>query len=234
MKTVLITGGSGGIGEAICEEFAKDSDVIFTYNSNEEKALQIAERLNCTAIKCDVSCSFDVKNLYETVKKSFPRIDVLVNNAGISQIKLFSDITDYEWQKMISVNLNSAFYVTKAFLKDMINAKKGSIINISSVWGVHGASCEVHYSTSKAALIGFTKALAKEAGPSGITVNCIAPGVIDTPMNCHLSEDEKAYLTEETPLGRMGKASEVAVLVRNISESSFITGQIIGIDGGFY
>lgn len=234
MRTVLVTGGSGAIGAAICEELAKDSDIIFTYNTSADKAAELEAKLHCTAVKCDVSDPEDVKNLRDTVYKSYPKIDVLVNNAGISQIKLFTDITDYEWQNMININLNSAFYVTKAFLPKMISAKSGSIINISSVWGVHGASCEVHYSAAKAGLIGLTKALSKEVGPSGISVNCIAPGVIDTPMNAHLGEDDMKELIEATPLSKIGKPSDIAKLVRYLAESEFVTGQTIGIDGGFY
>ncbi|MGN0701205.1 MAG: SDR family oxidoreductase, partial [Oscillospiraceae bacterium] len=169
------------------------------------------------------------------VMKSYGHIDILVNNAGISQIKLFTDITDDDWSRMLSINLTGCFNVTKAVLPSMINRKSGAVVNISSVWGVHGASCEVHYSAAKAGLIGMTKALAKEVGNSGITVNCVAPGVIDSPMNSsHLSPEELSALAEETPLGRLGRAEEVAQAVRALAENRFITGQVLGVDGGFY
>lgn len=235
MSVVFVTGGTGAIGSAICSEFAKTDDVIFSYNSSEEKAAELKKRLCCEAVRMDVSDAESVKGAVTDILKKFGHIDVLVNNAGISQIKLFTDITEDDWNRMISVNLTGCFNVTQAVLPSMINRKSGAVVNISSVWGVHGASCEVHYSAAKAGLIGMTKALAKEVGASGITVNCIAPGVIDSPMNSsHLSAEELSVLAEETPLGRMGRAEEVAQAVRAVCENRFITGQVLGVDGGFY
>lgn len=235
MSVVFITGGTGAIGEAIAEEFARTDDVVITYNKNVEKALKLSEKLRCTAFEMNALSENSVKTAVESALKEFGKIDILVNNAGISLIKPFTDITDEEWQNMVEVNLTGVFRVTKAVVSGMIKRKSGAIANISSVWGVHGASCETAYSASKAGVIGFTKALAKELGPSGITVNAIAPGVIESPMNTsHLTESELEALCAETPLGRMGKPSEVAAAVRSVAENRFITGQVIGVDGGFY
>lgn len=235
MSVVFITGGTGAIGEAIAEEFARTDDVVITYNRNAQKALKLSEKLRCTAFEMNALSENSVKTAVESALKEFGKIDILVNNAGVSLIKPFTDITDEEWQNMVEVNLTGVFRVTKAVVMGMINRKNGAIVNISSVWGVHGASCETAYSASKAGVIGFTKALAKELGPSGITVNAIAPGVIESPMNTsHLNESELEALCAETPLGRMGKPSEVAAAVRSVAENRFITGQVIGVDGGFY
>ncbi len=235
MSVVLVTGGTGAIGSAIAAEFAATDDVIITYNSRAEEAQQLCERLHCTAVKMDVSDRSSVDDAVAEVLKSFGHIDILVNNAGISQIRLFTDTTQSDWEQIMGINLTGCFNVTQAAVKSMISRKSGAIVNISSVWGVHGASCEVAYSASKAGMIGLTKALAKELGASGITVNCIAPGVIDSPMNsAHLSEDELNELCEATPLMRLGRAEEVAKAVRSLAENRFITGQILGVDGGFY
>lgn len=235
MSVVFVTGGTGAIGSAICSEFSKTDDVIFSYNTGAEKAQELKATLCCEAVKMDVSDAASVNAAVSEVLKSYGHIDILVNNAGISQIKLFTDITDDDWSRMLSVNLTGCFNVTKAVLPSMINRKSGAVVNISSVWGVHGASCEVHYSAAKAGLIGMTKALAKEVGASGITVNCVAPGVIDSPMNSsHLTPEELSGLAEETPLGRLGRAEEVAQAVRALAENRFITGQVVGVDGGFY
>lgn len=235
MSVVLVTGGTGAIGSAIAAEFAETDDVVITYNSRAEEAQQLCQNLHCTAVKMDVSDRSSVDNAMAEVLKSFGHIDILVNNAGISQIKLFTDVTQEDWQRMIGINLTGCFNVTQAAVKSMISRKSGAIVNISSVWGVHGASCEVAYSAAKAGMIGMTKALAKELGASDITVNCIAPGVIDSPMNsAHLSEDELNELCEATPLMRLGRAEEVAKAVRALAENRFITGQILGVDGGFY
>ncbi len=235
IMAVVITGGTGAIGSAIAEIFAKDSDVAVIYKSSDDKAADLSERIGCKCYKADITSKEQTVLATESIIKDFGRIDVLINNAGISQIKMFSDITELDWYNMIDVHLTGAFNVTQAFLPYMVKRKQGSIINISSVWGVHGASCEVHYSTVKAGLIGFTKALSKELAPSGITVNCVAPGVIDSPMNnAHLSEEEMAELICETPLGRLGTASDVAKAVKYLSTADFVTGQVIGVDGGFY
>ena len=229
MSVVLITGGSGAIGAALVREFAATDDVIFTYNTNRE---QICD--NAVSLQMDVADANSVREAVERVLKEFSRIDVLVNNAGISLIKPFLDTTAEEWQRMLDVDLTGVFNVTKAVVPSMVSRKSGAVVNVSSVWGVHGASCETAYSAAKAGVIGFTKALAKELGPSGITVNAVAPGVLDSPMNsAHLSEQELSELAEETPLGRLGMPEEVARAVRSLAENRFITGQVLGVDGGF-
>lgn len=234
MSTVLITGGTGAIGTAVAEEFAKTDDVIFTYNTGREQARSLMRKLNCSCTNMDITDNNSVNEAVQGILREYGHIDILVNNAGISLIKPFLDTSCDDWRHMIDVNLTGVFNVTKAVTPSMVSRKSGAIVNISSVWGVYGASCEVAYSAAKAGVIGFTKALAKELGLSGITVNAIAPGVIDSPMNiAHLSKDELAELAEETPLNRLGKPSEVAKAVRALAENRFITGQILGVDGGF-
>lgn len=233
MSVVLITGGSGAIGAAIAEEFARTDDVIFTYNRNEEQARETAARLRCRAVRADVADTGSVNEAVEGVLRGFGHIDVLVNNAGISLIKPFLDTSYEEWKHIIDVNLTGVFNVTRAVVPSMVRRKSGAVVNISSVWGTCGASCEVAYSAAKAGIIGFTKALAKELGLSGITVNAVAPGVIDSPMNAHLTAEELAQLAEETPLCRLGQPREVAAAVRALAENRFITGQTLGVDGGF-
>lgn len=234
MSTVMITGGTGAIGEALVEDFARTDDVVFTYNSRKEKARELAKKFNCSCEHMDVADVMSVHMNVKEILRKFGHIDILVNNAGISLIKPFLDMYITEWQQMIDVDLNGVFYVTREVARSMVNRKSGAIVNISSVWGVCGASCEVAYSAAKAGVIGFTKALAKELGPSGITVNAVAPGVIDSPMNtAHLTSDELQVLAEETPLNRLGKPSEVASAVRALAENRFITGQVLGVDGGF-
>jgi len=230
MKTAIITGGTGAIGKALVAEFAKDYRVVFTYCNNEEDAITLSDKYSATAVQCDISDPDEIKKLSPYIKGC----SLLINNAGISQIKLFTDITDEDWAKMIGVNLSGVFYLTREVVPEMVHNKAGSIINISSVWGVHGASCEVHYSAAKAGVIGLTKALSKELGPSDIRVNCIAPGVIDSRMNAHLNADELLELTDSTPLGRMGTPEEIAHAARFFEQNKFATGQILGVDGGFY
>ena len=240
-KTVIITGSSSGIGAAAAIEFAKsDYNVVINYNNSKEKALKILEKvraLGCLsiAVKADVSKFEESKILIEKCVEQFGGVDVLVNNAGISEFKLFTDITESDWSKMIQTNLSSAFYCSKFAVKEMLKKHTGKIINISSRWGIAGASCEVHYSAAKAGMIGFTKALAKELGPSGINVNCIAPGVIDTQMNGSLSKEDMANLINDTPCGRIGTPEEIAKLILFLAsdESSFITVQVIISNGGF-
>ncbi len=235
MGVVLITGGTGAIGSALVEEFSRTDDVVFTYNNNEKRAGELEKEFRCTSVRMDLSDLQSVRSSVKSVLDSFGRIDVLVNNAGIALIKPFLDYTEEDWLKIIDCDLNGCFRVTRAVAESMVSRKSGAIVNISSVWGVHGASCEVAYSAAKAGVIGFTKALAKELAPSGITVNAIAPGVIDSPMNNdHLSPEDIAELCEETPLGRLGQPSEVAKAVRAVAENGFITGQVLGVDGGFY
>lgn len=233
MSTVFITGGSGAIGSAIAEEFAKTDDVILTYNIQKEQARFLMGKLNCFCTPMDVTDVNSVNETVQNVLREFGHIDILVNNAGISLIKPFLDTSYEDWRRMIDVDLTGVFNVTRAVVPSMVNRKSGAVVNISSVWGVSGASCETAYSAAKAGVIGLTKALAKELGLSGITVNAIAPGVIDSPMNSgHLSSGELDTLAEETPLNRLGKPSEVAKAVRAIAENKFITGQVLVVDGG--
>lgn len=229
---VLITGGSRGIGRACVEKFAAEGHkVTFFYHSNDASAMQVSNITGAVALKCDIS---DPTAVSEAVKQA-GTADVLINNAGICDFAFFDSITDEQWRHMIDVNLSGAFYVSREASKNMITQKSGKIINIGSMWGKVGAACEVHYSAAKAGIRGMTLALAKELGPSGITVNCIEPGVIDTEMNSTLSDEDIVQLIADTPLGRIGAPREVAELAYFLASdaASFITGQIIGIDGGF-
>lgn len=233
---VLITGGSRGIGEACVRAFCQKGDsVAFIYRSNHERANALALETGAIAICADVSNATSATAATREAIERLGGIDVLVNNAGVAQIKLFSDITDEDWSRMIDTNLSGAFYTAREASRIMVAQHAGRIINIGSMWGKTGASCEVHYSASKAGLRGLTMALAKELGPSNITVNCIEPGVIDTEMNAALDEATREELANSTPLCRIGKAEEVAAAVCFLAskEASFITGQIIGVDGGF-
>ena len=240
-KTVLITGSSRGIGAATALKFADMGyNVVINYNKSEKEAFKVLEKVRskgvaAIAIKSDVSKSSEAESLVEKAISEFGKLDVLVNNAGIAQQKLFTDISESEWKKMFENNVQSVFNCSKPAAKDMIKNHSGKIINVSSVWGVCGASCEVHYSASKAGVIGFTKALAKELGPSGITVNCVAPGVIDTDMNAHLTKEDLEDLINSTPLMRLGLPSDIANLICFLGgeDAGFITGQTIGCDGGF-
>lgn len=231
MKKVLITGGSRGIGAACVRKFAKGGyTVFFTYVSHSEAAEKLAAETGARAIKCDVSNPDDIKHLAGEISN----LDYIVNNAGIAQQKLFTDITESDWDRMFDINIKGMFLTTQAFVKDMINAHKGSIVNISSIWGLSGGSCEVHYSASKAAVIGFTKALSDELGPSGIRVNCVAPGVIDTDMNSIHDAETLGGLAEKTPLMRLGKPEDVAETVFYLSDKAdFITGEVLKVSGGF-
>ncbi len=233
---VLITGGSRGIGAACVRKFTEEGHrVAFFYRSSHTRAEQLARETGALAIPVDVSSTAEVDDAVGRVLDAMGSIDVLVNNAAISQIKLFGELTDEDWRSVMATNLDGVFYVTRAVSRHMVSRKAGRIVNVGSMWGKIGASCEVHYSASKAALRGMTMALAKELGPSGITVNCVEPGVIDTEMNASLDESAKAALREETPLCRMGRAGEVAdaILFLSSDRASFITGQILGVDGGF-
>ena len=235
-RTVLITGGSRGIGAECVRYFTKNGDqVVFFYHSAEEAAKRLAHETGSYAIRADVSDPVAVVNGVNKARETLGEIGILVNNAGVSHIGLLSDMTDSEWDRVIGTNLSGAFYVTRAVLPDMIHRHAGRIINIGSMWGKVGASCEVAYSASKAGLRGLTMALAKELGPSGITVNCIEPGVIATEMNASLSEETLGILREETPLSRLGTPKEVAAAVFFLASegAAFITGQTLGVDGGF-
>lgn len=230
MKNVLITGGSRGIGRACVEYFVKSGHrVFFTYNKNTAAAEAVSRETGAVMIK-----SGDIERLVGTVHE-YGTLDILVNNAGIAEQIMFQDITEEKWDKMFDTNIRDMFLITKAFYNDFIEKKSGKIVNVSSMWGISGASCEVHYSASKAAVIGFTKALAKEIGPSGVNVNCVAPGVIDTDMNCNIDEEIKKELAEETPMCRMGTAHDVAETIGFLCSDAadFITGQVICCDGGF-
>ena len=240
-KTALITGSSRGIGREIARLFAKNNyNVVINYNKSEKEAKELLEELtkeNCSAkiFKADVSKIEEANALVNYTIGQFERIDVLVNNAGISKFNLFTDTTYDEWHEVMNVNLNSAFYVTKKALQYMIPEHTGKIINISSMWGLVGAANEVHYSTSKAALIGMTKALAKELGPSNIQVNVIAPGVIETDLLKDVDEDTIEMLKYDTPLMRIGKPIDIArcALFLASEGGDFITGQVISSNGGF-
>ena len=236
--TVLVTGGTRGIGKACCEKFLKKGyNVIATYVSNEEKAsMMMAEHTgeNFIAAKCDVSDYESVKALFGFIGNRYGGVDVLVNNAGISMQKMLCDTTRDDWERIMNVNVGAMYNTVNCATPYMVNKKYGKIVNVSSIWGICGASCEVAYSASKAAVIGFTKALAKELGPSGICVNCVAPGVIDTEMNAAFDDETMEALSDETPLCRIGTPQEVADTVCFLSsdESSFITGQVISPNGG--
>ncbi|MBR2787375.1 MAG: 3-oxoacyl-ACP reductase FabG [Clostridia bacterium] len=236
-KTVIITGGSRGIGANISTELATMGyNVVLNYNKSEESALKIKNQLkgkNIEIFKADVTKREEVKKLIEFTIQKYGKIDVLVNNAGISQIKMFTDITDSDWNNMIQTNLTSCFYTTQEAVKYMINNKSGCIINISSIWGSVGASCEVHYSASKAGLDGMTKALAKELGLSNIRVNSIAPGIIDTNMNSELSKEDVESIKNEIPLQKIGNPQSITNCVKWLIEDDYTTGQVIAINGGW-
>ncbi len=238
-KTAVITGGSGGIGAAICKKLCEAGyNIVIGYLNNEKNALELCSKLGeqrAIAVRADISCKNEAAMLIEKAENTFGSVDVLVNNAAISQSRLFQEVAERELDRIIDINVKGVFYTSQAAVRYMLKNHSGSIINISSMWGQTGASTEVAYSMTKAAAIGFTKALAKELGPSGIRVNCISPGLIDTPMNSCYSEEELNIIAEETPLCRMGTASEVASVVKFLADeaSSFITGQDIGVNGGY-
>lgn len=235
----IVTGGAKGIGKAIVEELAKSGiKVILNYNHSEKEAIETKKKL-CNKgyiveiYKADVSNPEEVKELVAFAKNTFGTIDILINNAGIDKFQLFTDITNEDWHQMISNNLNSVFYMTKEVVKDMINKKSGCIINISSIWGMVGASCEVAYSVSKAGIDGLTKSLAKELAPSGIRVNSIAPGAIMTDMNNNLTKEEIEEISNDIPLGKFGKPEDIAKCAMWLIEDNYTTGQIISPNGGW-
>ncbi len=228
-KTVLITGGVRGIGLAIAKAFKdKDYQVFVTY-SKDEKSAQKAREMGLNVYKTDVACEKQVSDLFAQL----PALDVLVNNAGVCLFKQIQDTTKEEWDNLFAVNVGGAFLCARAAVKGMLDKQKGAIINVSSVWGEVGASCESAYAASKAALIGFTKSLAKELGYSGIRVNAVSPGVIDTQMNARLSKDEVVALQEEIPAGRMGACEEVAQAVLFLVENEYVNGADVPVNGGF-
>lgn len=240
-KVAIVTGGAGDIGREICIELAKEgASIAIHYNNSYEQAVKLREYIKSNfsyaeIFKADISDRQQVDNMIDSIYNKFGRIDYLVNNAGIAQIKPFIEIAEEDWDRMMNVNLKGLFNCTQSVLRYMLHQKYGSIINISSIWGISGASCEVHYSASKGGIIAFTKALAKELGPSKIRVNCIAPGVIDTRMNNILNREEKEHLMEDIPLMSIGKPQDVAnaVLFLLSDKANFITGQVITVDGGF-
>lgn len=240
MRTVLITGASRGIGAACARAFAEDGcRIAINYLNSEEKARALCDELtalgvDAMTVRANVGDSAAVKEMVARVEERFGRIDVLVNNAGVAMQKLFTDTSDDEWNRMISTNLSAAFYCARAAVPAMIRAHSGCIINIVSMWGEVGASCEVAYSAAKAGLIGLTKALAKELGPSGVRVNAISPGVIMTDMMSGFSEEDVAVLKEETPLCALGSPEDIAraAVFLASQKARFITGQVIGVNGG--
>ena len=239
-KVIVVTGGSRGIGEEIVRSLAKCGyTVILNYNKSETCAKNVENELKNSGysvdiFKADVSKKEEVNKLIQFVLNKYGKIDVLINNAGISQTKLFTDITDEDWNNMMNNNLNSVFYCTREAVKNMIHNKQGLIVNISSIWGITGGSMEVHYSTAKSGIIGFTKALAKELGPSNIRVNAIAPGIIDTEMNKEYSKEELEEIKNEIPLEKIGKANSIANCVKWLIEDDYTTGEVISINGGWH
>ena len=238
-KVALVTGASRGIGREIAKSLAKQNiKVIANYNNSEEKAIELkkeleAEGIAIDIIKADVSKREEIKKLVKYAIENYEKIDILINNAGISEYKLFTDETDEDWNKVINTNLYSAFAVSQEVIPNMIKNKNGCIINISSVWGMVGASMEVLYSVSKAGIDGLTKALAKELGPSNIRVNAIAPGIVDTDMCKNFTKEEIANIKEEIPLERIGKVEDISKCINWLINDNYTTGQIISINGGW-
>ncbi len=239
-KTALITGGSRGIGAACVEAFARVGySVVFLANRSTDRADALVSRLRGDGLDvsyraCDIADAAQVEGTVRDVLRTYHHIDALVNCAGVAHIGLFTDMTEAEWDRLFAVNVRGAFSVTRHVLPGMISRQSGAVVNVSSMWGETGASCEVAYSATKAALIGMTKALAKEVGPSGVRVNCVTPGVIDTDMNAQLTQEDRAALCDETPLCRIGSPEEVArtILFLCGAGASFITGQVLGVSGG--
>lgn len=236
MKRILISGGSRGIGAALVKGLAADGHrVAFLYRESDAKAQAVAAACGALAIRCDVCDPAAVRAAVDAARAALGGIDALINNAGVSHIGLSRDLCDADWQRILNTNLSGAMYLAREVQGDMIANGYGRILNIGSMWGKTGASCEVAYSASKAGLRGLTMALAKELGPSHITVNCIEPGLIDTEMNASLDDQTRAGLIEDTPVGRIGTPADVLAAARFFlcDEASFITGQCLGVDGGF-
>ena len=234
MANILIIGGSRGIGAEAVRQFAKDNRVVFTYFRSEREADALRQETGAVPVRCDVKFSNSVKVAVDKAIEQLGTIDVLICNAGISDINLFSDIGEERWEEIIDTNLNGVYYSINYVLPGMISRKKGCIITVSSMWGQVGASCEVAYSAAKAGVIGLTKALAKEVGPSGIRVNSIAPGMIDTEMNKDIDQETVKSIEDDTPMCRIGTTDDVVNVMKFLAsdESSFVTGQVIGVNGG--
>ncbi len=240
-KTVIITGASKGIGANMAIRYAeKGYNVVMNYNNSVQSAILLQKSLkesgySVIAYKANVKNRLEVDLMVKETLHRFGSIDILINNAGVSNQSLITDLSEQEWNDIIGVNLTGVFNCTQAVLPHMINQHSGSILNISSMWGEVGASCEVAYSAAKAGVIGFTKALAKEVGPSGINVNCITPGLIETAMNQNLTIDDVAAIVDQTPMGRIGNTNDIAstAMFLTSDDASYITGQILGVNGGY-
>lgn len=239
MKNIIVTGGSRGIGRCLVENLARDGhNVILNYNKSEKQAKQIQNTLKEEGIileifKADVSDRKQVNELVKFAIEKWGKIDVLINNAGIAKLQMFQDVKEADWDEIINTNLKSAFYMSQEVVPHMIHEKSGCIINISSIWGLVGASCETIYSISKAGMDALTKSLAKELGPSGIRVNSIAPGVINTEMNSFIDEHIKNEIRSETPIGKIGNPLDIYRCVKWLIEDEFTTGQVISVNGGY-
>lgn len=236
MKTAIVTGGAKGIGKSIVEMLAcLDFNVVFSYNTSKNEAFALKDYLNnkVDCVKANVTNRSDVKSLVSYTLNKFGNIDVLINNVGISESKVFQDISDDDWNNMLNTNLTSAFYTIQEVLPNMIKNKCGCIINISSIWGMVGASCEVHYSVAKAGMDGLTKSLAKELGPCNIRVNSIAPGCIMTDINKHLTNEDILELKNEIPLSKLGNPADISRCVKWLVEDEYTTGQVISPNGGW-
>ena len=235
-KRVIVTGGSRGIGAEIVRRFIDEgADVSFLYHDSVEAAKDLARATGAIPIRCDLADPYDAERAIQEAETAVKGVDILVNNAGIAVSGLLQDLSQKEWDRLLAVDLTSVFVCSRLLIPHMIRQGHGRIINVSSIWGMVGASCETAYSAVKAGVIGLTKALAKELGPSGITVNCVAPGVIDTDMMKSYDEETRRTLAEETPLGRLGTPRDVAEAVLFLAGegASFITGQVISPNGGF-
>ncbi|MBQ7937846.1 MAG: 3-oxoacyl-ACP reductase FabG [Oscillospiraceae bacterium] len=234
-KVVLVTGGSRGIGKAVCEKFAAEGyTVAVNYEKSREKAESLAEKIGGKAYCADVSDYSAVCSMFDKIEAELGEVSVLVNNAAISTFGLFQDCTDEEWERIFGVNVKGVFNCSKRAVGNMLKNQSGSIVNISSIWGVTGGSCECHYSATKAAVIGYTKAMAKELGPSGIRINCIAPGAVDTEMNARFTKEDLEAVAEESALGYIGKPEEIAeaVFFAASEKASYMTGAVINVNGG--
>ena len=234
-KVVLVTGGSRGIGKAVSKKFAAEGYLVaVNFEKSEEKAKALAKEIGGKAYCADVSDYGAVCRMFDDIEKGLGEVEVLINNAAISTFGLFQDCTDDEWERIFGVNVKGVFNCSKRAISNMVKNHSGSIVNISSIWGVTGGSCECHYSATKAAVIGYTKAMAKELGPSGIRVNCIAPGAVDTEMNARFTKEDLEAVAEESALGYIAKPEEIAeaVFFAASEKASYMTGAVINVNGG--